>query len=108
MIGALPVNEEFERFSTLRNEGASSLSTGAPPGRAATSAERDLSEAVQSALRATGYLALRNLSVIVKGDLANLRGHVPSYHQKQVAQSVAQRVPGIARVVNSVEVLSIP
>jgi BON domain len=64
-----------------------------------------LAEAVGRALASTGYLELRNLRVNVIDDLAKLVGQVPSYYLKQLAQSAVKRVPGVARVVNAVEVI---
>ncbi|MFO1094379.1 MAG: BON domain-containing protein [Planctomycetaceae bacterium] len=41
---------------------------------------------------------------LVDGDTFVIRGHVASYYQKQLAQIVARRLPGIQRVVNELEV----
>jgi osmotically-inducible protein OsmY len=64
-----------------------------------------LTDAVRRELASTGYLELRDLRVNMMDDLAKLVGHVPSYYLKQLAQSAAKRVPGVAHVVNAIEVV---
>jgi osmotically-inducible protein OsmY len=64
-----------------------------------------LAERVERSLRATGYPSLRALEISVCGRLVILRGRVPSYYMKQLAQAVAMTVPGIDRVDNDLEVL---
>jgi hypothetical protein len=62
-------------------------------------------EAVGRALRATGYLALRDIQVEIDRGIAMLRGRVPTYHQKQLAQAVAQKVNGVRGIANGIEVV---
>jgi osmotically-inducible protein OsmY len=66
--------------------------------------EPRLTERVESALRATGYGALRSIEVTVHSRLVILRGHVPTYYLKQVAQTAALAVPGEHHVRNDVTV----
>jgi osmotically-inducible protein OsmY len=63
-----------------------------------------LAERVEHALRATGYGPLRGMEVTVHERLVILRGRVPSYHLKQVAQATALAVPGAQQVRNDLEV----
>jgi osmotically-inducible protein OsmY len=63
-----------------------------------------LAERVQRALRATGYLPLRGIDVIVQARLVILAGRVPSYYLKQVAQTTVLAVPGAEKVRNGLEV----
>jgi osmotically-inducible protein OsmY len=63
-----------------------------------------LAERVQRALRATSYLPLRGIDVIVQARLVILVGRVPSYHLKQVALATALAVPGAQQVRNDLEV----
>jgi len=63
-----------------------------------------LAERVERALRATGYMPLRDTEVTVHARLVNLAGRVPSYHLKQVAQATALAVPGALQVRNGLEV----
>lgn len=69
-------------------------------------AELTLVEAVQRALHATGYLALRTVTVSICSGSIRLDGRLPSYHLKQMAQSTAKHVPGVIRVMNDVEVVN--
>lgn len=59
---------------------------------------------VERALRATGYLPLRRIDVDVHFGVVTLRGRVPSYHMKQLAQATALVIPGVCEVCNQLEV----
>jgi osmotically-inducible protein OsmY len=59
---------------------------------------------IERALRATGYMPLRNLRVLRQGRLVILQGQVATYHMKQLAQATAQSVAGVGRVENEVDV----
>jgi osmotically-inducible protein OsmY len=63
-----------------------------------------LDERVERALRATGYLALRTLEITTRDHRVVLRGKVPSYHLKRIAQAVALAVPGVRQVRNDLDV----
>ena len=58
----------------------------------------------QARFHQSGYLALREISCEVQERTLVLRGSVPSYYQKQIAQSLAANVEGIERVCNYIEV----
>jgi hypothetical protein len=64
-----------------------------------------LAERVERALRATGYAPLRAVDVSVSGQLVTLRGRVPSYYMKQIAQSVAVDVAAGQWLRNDLEVV---
>jgi osmotically-inducible protein OsmY len=64
-----------------------------------------LVERVERALRATGYSPLRAVEVSVRGQLVILRGRVPSYYMKQLAQAVAMGVAGTRELRNDVDVV---
>jgi hypothetical protein len=57
-------------------------------------------------LRGNPYLALKNISCEWRDGALTLRGCLPSYYLKQLAQSVASRVPGVGRLENKIEVVS--
>ena len=59
----------------------------------------------ESRLRRSGYLALRDVSCDVQGGTARLRGHLPTYYLKQMAQATVTQVEGVRRVVNLIEVI---
>lgn len=64
----------------------------------------DVKRAVLAALSRSGYAALAFLSCEVDRQRVILRGSVPSYHLKQLAQVHAQRVEGVERIDNRLEV----
>jgi osmotically-inducible protein OsmY len=82
---------------TVAEGGAALLLTAARRAGPADLAER--------ALRNSPYLALRNVTCEYQDGALTLRGHLPTYYLKQVAQAVVARVEGVRRVVNEVEVL---
>lgn len=71
----------------------------------APSSNRVLQTSVEQALRATG-LSLLNIHVCVAEGILMLRGVVPTYHVKQIAQNAAMRVAGISEVHNEIGVAS--
>lgn len=67
--------------------------------------DRELLEAVVRALRATGHPGLRDLDIEITAGIVVLWGRVSTYHQKQLAQAMAQKVEGVRGVANGVEVV---
>jgi osmotically-inducible protein OsmY len=61
---------------------------------------------VERALRATGYLSLRNLQIVQHGSAVILQGRVPTYHLKQLAQAIAMTHERVAQVYNEIDVIS--
>jgi osmotically-inducible protein OsmY len=55
-------------------------------------------------LTRSGYLPLRQISCELRERTLLLRGSVPSYYLKQMAQSIAAEVEGIEEVRNYIEV----
>jgi osmotically-inducible protein OsmY len=55
-------------------------------------------------LRSTGYLALQDVSCDVHEECVHLRGRLPSYYLKQVAQTAVAEVEGVRRLINQIEV----
>jgi osmotically-inducible protein OsmY len=64
----------------------------------------ELKDRVAAALVNSGYAALSFVGCDVEQNRVILCGSVPSYHLKQLAQVCAQRVEGIGRVDNRLEV----
>jgi osmotically-inducible protein OsmY len=62
-------------------------------------------EAVRRRLYETGYPSLRAVVCEVHAGVLTLRGRVPSYYLKQVAQAVARRIDGIEALINRIEVV---
>jgi osmotically-inducible protein OsmY len=59
----------------------------------------------ERALRSSPYLALRNVACDGRDGVLTLRGCVPTYYLKQVAQAVVARVEGARLIVNEIEVI---
>jgi hypothetical protein len=69
-----------------------------PPASPQVEAER--------ALRCGPYPPLKKLSCDYQGGVLVLRGRLPSYYLKQVAQEVvAHQVPGVGRLDNQIQVV---
>jgi hypothetical protein len=64
----------------------------------------ELVELAAAALCRTGYPALRAVEIEIQNGVAILWGRVPTYYQKQLAQTVLQTVAGVRQVANGLEV----
>lgn len=62
---------------------------------------------VDEALRATGHLPLRYLEFTEDGGVVTLRGRLPSYYLKQIAQTVVLAIPGVDGVCDELDVVSL-
>jgi osmotically-inducible protein OsmY len=69
------------------------------------SADERLAQAVAAAVRSRCGRSLANFAVATHEGVATLRGVVRGYYQKQVMLKAAQAVPGVAQVIDHVEVL---
>jgi osmotically-inducible protein OsmY len=65
---------------------------------------QELRRKVVDALVGSGYAALGFVGCDVQQNQVILSGSVPSYHLKQLAQVFAQRVEGVGRIDNRLEV----
>ncbi len=65
-------------------------------------------ELAEQGLRHNSYLALRNVSCEDHEGVLVLRGCLPSYYLKQVAQEIVAHLPGVGRVDNQIEVVTPP
>ena len=63
-------------------------------------------EDVENRLRKNAYLVLRNISCEFHEGVLILRGCLPTYYLKQIAQSVVSGVAGVERIDNQIEVRS--
>jgi osmotically-inducible protein OsmY len=66
-----------------------------------------IAELAEAQLRHKPYLALRNIRCEYQEGILTLDGCLPSYHLKQVAQAAAASVPGVERINNRIEVVSV-
>jgi hypothetical protein len=60
----------------------------------------------EGCLRRKPYLALRNVSCDCRGGVLVLRGRLPSYYLKQVAQEAVVRLEGVERIDNQIQVVT--
>jgi len=74
--------------------------------KSAQAAGRRLSEQIIQVLRGTGYLSLRDLDIFAAEGFVILRGRVPSYYLKQVAQATVLGLPGVDDVRNELDFIS--
>jgi len=70
-----------------------------------------LAERVEAHLRSNPYLALKNVSCEgtvgrEKEGVMVLRGCLPSYYLKQIAQTVVAQVEGVRQIENRIQVVS--
>ena len=65
----------------------------------------DPPDLAERALRNSPYLILRNVTCEYQEGVLTLRGCLPTYYLKQVAQAVVAPVDGVRQVVNEIEVL---
>jgi hypothetical protein len=66
----------------------------------------EIAEIAQAALRRSAYFELHDVTCDFSGGVLTLRGRVPTYYLKQVAQASVGDVPGVVEVCNLVEVSS--
>ncbi len=56
-------------------------------------------------IRHDSHLSIQRIWCEYKGMRLYLRGHVPSYYLKQLAQTAVSGLEGVSQVVNEIEVL---
>lgn len=65
-------------------------------------------EGAENRLRSNSYLALKNVSCEYREGVLTLRGCVPSYYLKQMAQTAVARLDGVDRIINEIVVIAAP
>jgi hypothetical protein len=79
-----------------------------PMGHDGCSGTYEVAKAVTKCLRKSPYSDIRNLSCDYDHGVLVLRGRLASYYEKQLAQIVVGKLPGIAQLVNEIEVAAAP
>jgi len=69
---------------------------------------RDLSALIEERFQHGPYLTLRGVHCDLHEGIAVLRGQVPTYYLKQVAQTLAAQVEGVTTIVNRITVDAAP
>lgn len=85
-------------------EAIDALQEMAPLSGTRSQVDQVLAERVGRALVAMGYSPLRAIEVSVSDRIVRLRGWVPSYYLKQLAQGSVLAVPGVHELCNELEV----
>jgi osmotically-inducible protein OsmY len=65
-----------------------------------------VAEGAEGQLRSNAYLALKNVSCDYHDGVLTLRGCLPSYFLKQMAQTAVARLDGVRQVVNEIVVVT--
>jgi osmotically-inducible protein OsmY len=63
-----------------------------------------IAEAATERLRSSPYAALKSVLCESEHDILYLRGRLPSFYHKQLAQEAVAKVRGVTQVVNEIEV----
>ena len=71
-----------------------------------TARERRIEEAAEGRLRRSSYLALRDIDCMSCEGVVTLRGCLPTYYLKQIAQHVVAELEGVCGISNQIEVLA--
>jgi osmotically-inducible protein OsmY len=65
-----------------------------------------LERRIEDCLCRSGYLALRAVVCDTRGGIVRLRGSLPTYYLKQVAQATVAEVDGVRRIINRIVVVA--
>ncbi len=65
---------------------------------------RDIAEAANHCLRNSPYRALRGITCRYERGVLFLKGHLPSFYHKQLAQEAVAAARGVTQVINEIEV----
>jgi hypothetical protein len=78
------------------------------PGAASlpSASTREVVEMAETGLRKSPYLALSKISCEFHDGILTLRGCLPRYYLKQIAQEVVAVVPGVEHVANQIEIVA--
>ena len=79
---------------------------GDPCGPSPDELQQAVARTAESRLRSNPYLALKTVSCQYSDGMLTLRGCLPSFYLKQMAQCVVGDVEGVRQVNNQIEVVS--
>lgn len=68
----------------------------------------DVKVLAERCLSGNAYLALRNVSCEFRNGVLELRGYLPKYYLKQLAQEVVAHIDGVDHVDNRIQVVTPP
>ncbi len=64
----------------------------------------DVVEIARGRLRSSPYASLRSLTCDLEAGGLVLRGRLPNFHHKQLAQETVRRLAGVRHIINEIEV----
>lgn len=67
--------------------------------------DRVINENVSRSIRELSYRQIHEIECVSREGVVTLCGTLASFYLKQVAQSIASKVPGVNRVVNDIQVI---
>jgi osmotically-inducible protein OsmY len=70
-----------------------------------TARERRIEEAAEGRLRRSSHLVLRDIGCTCREGVMTLRGYLPTYYLKQIAQHMVAEIDGVRGIINQIEVL---
>lgn len=88
--------------ASSKSDGMVEGSRVAPPG---TPRSEKTAQAAQQRIRQESHLSMQRIWCAVERNHLFLRGQVPSYYHKQLAQEVVAGLEGVGQVVNEIEVI---
>ena len=72
----------------------------------ATETRNPQADLAERSLRSNSYLALKNISCDLLDGVLVLRGCLPTYYLKQIAQEVVAHLEGVKRIENRIQVVT--
>lgn len=76
----------------------------AQPTRSRVDASEEVAKSVRKSLEESAYCILKTVSFCYERGVLFLRGQLPTYFHKQLAQEAVRRIEGVTRIVNQIEV----
>ena len=67
----------------------------------------DVAQAAKSRLEKSPYMAIRRMSCECDEGVLFLRGRLPNFYQKQLAQETVAKLEGVVQLVNEIEVIAL-
>jgi hypothetical protein len=80
--------------------------TSVEPSTPTQTTQLNLQELAEGLLRGNPYLALKNVTCDYRDGVLVLRGCLPSYYLKQIAQEVVGRLKGVDAIDNQIQVMT--
>jgi len=80
------------------------MSSGFPPDRGRLSRSQQIADEARARLRREPHIGRRAVSCEFEQGVLWLRGELPSFYEKQVAQEAVKGLDGVAGIVNDIEV----